>query len=267
MRSIAQLSDLTGRRAFVTGGAGNIARAVGETLVELGATVAVVDRDAAACAERAAELAQAGKGHAVAVACDLRSEVATRDAVRDTIARLGGLDIIAHLAAYVGTTPTAGWAVPFESQTVDAWEAAMRVNLTSAFVVVQAAREALMASGHGSVVFFSSTYGVVGPDNRLYEGTPLGNPAAYGVSKAGLLQLARYLATTLAPRVRVNCITPGGVSRNTPAPFEERYVARTPARRMASPEDVKGAVAFLCSDLSAYVTGHNLVVDGGWTAW
>ena len=101
----------------------------------------------------------------------------------------------------------------------------------------------------------------------LYEGTAMGNPAAYGVSKGGLLQLMRYLSTVCAPKIRVNAISPGGVWRQQPEIFVERYVARTPLGRMAVEEDLKGAVAFLTSDLSSYVTGHNLVVDGGWTAW
>ena len=108
---------------------------------------------------------------------------------------------------------------------------------------------------------------MVGPDMRLYENTPVGNPAAYAASKGGLLQLTRWLATVLAPDVRVNAITPGGVWRDQPTEFYERYVGSTPLRRMATEEDLKGAVAYLASDLSAYVTGHNLVVDGGWTAW
>ena len=133
--------------------------------------------------------------------------------------------------------------------------------------MVQASAEALVASGHGSVVNIGSIYGMVGPDMRLYEDTAFGNPAAYAASKGGLLQLTRWLATVLAPDVRVNAITSGGVWRDHPEDFHERYVSRTPLRRMATVDDLKGAVAYLASDLSAYVTGHNLVVDGGWTAW
>ena len=108
---------------------------------------------------------------------------------------------------------------------------------------------------------------MVGPDLRIYEGTGMGNAAAYAASKGGLLQLTRWLATTLAPRVRVNAITPGGVWRQQPEAFRKRYIDRTPLGRMATEEDFKGAVAYLASDLSRYVTGQNLVVDGGWTAW
>ena len=130
------------------------------------------------------------------------------------------------------------------------------------------AAPALKASGHGSIINVASIYGLVGPDWRLYEETTLGNPAAYAASKGGLLQLTRWLATTLAPDIRVNAITPGGVFRDTPEPFLSRYVARTPLAPDGRPNRTsKGAIAYLASDLSAYVTGQNLVVDGGWTAW
>jgi NAD(P)-dependent dehydrogenase (short-subunit alcohol dehydrogenase family) len=101
----------------------------------------------------------------------------------------------------------------------------------------------------------------------LYAGTDLGNPAAYAVSKGGLLQLTRWLTTNLAPKVRVNAITIGGIARNQDPAFVAKYTNRTPLRRMATEEDLKGAITYLASDLSAYVTGQNLVVDGGWTAW
>jgi len=95
----------------------------------------------------------------------------------------------------------------------------------------------------------------------------MGNPAAYAASKGGLIQLTRWLSTVLAPDIRVNCISPGGVFRNQPEAFVQRYVARTPLARMGAEEDLKGAIAYFASDLSAYVTGENLMVDGGWTAW
>lgn len=265
--TVTRLMDLAGRKALVSGGAGHIGGAVGETLVELGADVCILDLNMPDCRQRVASLTDIREDSATAVSGDLSDENSTRAAVRQTVERLGGLDILIHCAAYVGTTEAPGWAVPFEQQTVAAWDTALRVNLTSAFVMVQEAREALAASGHGSVVLFASTYGMVGPDFRLYEDTSMANPAGYGASKGGLLQLMRYLSTALAPRVRVNAISPGGVWRDQPEVFQQRYVDRTPMGRMATEEDLKGAVAYLASDLSAYVTGHNLVVDGGWTAW
>lgn len=259
--------NLTGRSALVTGGAGHIGLAVGETLVELGASVSIMDLDAAACRDRAKELGKIRAGSAVALPCDLKDEDATRGAVNKAVDQKGSLDIIVHCAAYVGTTQVPGWAVPLEEQTVEAWDAALRVNLTSAFVIVNEARQALAASGHGSVIFFGSTYGLVGPDMTLYEDTEMENAAGYAASKGGLLQLTRYLATRLAPQIRINAISPGGIWRNQPEVFHHRYKSRTPLGRMGAEEDLKGAIAYLASDLSAYVTGHNLVVDGGWTVW
>jgi len=102
---------------------------------------------------------------------------------------------------------------------------------------------------------------------NLYAGTPMGNPAAYAATKGGLLQLTQYLATVLAPKVRVNAISPGGISRGQPEAFAERYAALTPLKRMGTEEDLKGALALLVSDAGAYITGQNIMVDGGWTAW
>lgn len=267
MRSLNQLMDLSGRRALLTGGAGHIGLAAGEALAEMGATIAILDEDAEACRARVETLSKYPARRVIPVPCDLAQERGTRLAVKSAIKEMSGLDILIHLAAYVGTTELTGWSVPFDDQTVQAWDQALRVNLTSAFVLVQEAKEALSASGHGSVILFGSTYGMVGPDFRIYEGTSMVNPAGYATSKGGLLQLTRYLATLLAPHVRVNAISPGGVWRDQPEVFHQRYLARTPLERMAKEEDLKGAVAYLASDLSAYVTGHNLVVDGGWTIW
>ncbi|HAH05405.1 MAG TPA: short-chain dehydrogenase [Elusimicrobia bacterium] len=268
MRPIPSLMSLKGRRALVTGAAGHIGLAICETLIELGAKVAVLDLDAARCRQRAQRLCRMRAGAAFALPCDLLDEAATRGAVRAAIRRMRGLDIVVHSAAYVGTTEFPGWVVPFPKQSVEAFDRAMRVNMTSAFVIVQEAHRALARSGRGSVILISSIYGVVGPDFSLYKGLDMANPIGYAASKGGLIQSARYLATALAPRVRTNVITPGGVLRGgQPAEFRRRYIRKTPLGRMATEEDLKGAVAFLASDLSAYVTGQNLMVDGGWTAW
>ena len=263
MRTLHQLMDLSHRTALVTGGAGHIGASIAVCLAELGAKVAIVDRDAAACAAQASTVGGGAWGRA----CDLADEKQTRDTVRGVLDRFGGLDIFIHCAAYVGTTAASGWAVPFQEQSVAAWDCAIRINLTAPFIIAQEAHAALRVAGRGSIVLIGSIYGLVGPDMRLYDDTAMANPAGYGVSKGGLLQLTRYLATVFAPSVRVNAITPGGVFREQPEVFQQRYIERTPLRRMAKEEDFRGAAAFLASDLSAYMTGHNLVVDGGWTAW
>ena len=142
-----------------------------------------------------------------------------------------------------------------------------RIRFIVLFSVIQTFAADLSASKHGSVINIASIHASLGPDWSLYEGTEMAHPAAYAASKGGLVQITRWLATTLAPDVRVNSISPGGVERGQPEAFVERYNGRTPLRRMAVPSDIKGAIAFLASDLSAYVTGHDLVVDGGYSIW
>ena len=263
-KNLADRIRLDGRRVLVTGGAGHVGAAIVSALDGLGAAVAVLDLNSALAAWTPAAASQHPP---VCVPCDLTDETGTRAAVRAASERLGGADILVHAAAYVNSMAVPGWAVPFPEQTVPAWDAAMRVNVTSVFVMAQELGAALRASGRGSIILIDSIYGIVGPDPRLYAGTPMVNPAAYGASKGALLQMMRYLATTMAPAVRVNAVSPGGIERAQPEAFQQRYVARTPLARMATEEDVTGAVAYLAGDLSAYVTGHNLVVDGGWTAW
>ncbi|MGB8170251.1 MAG: SDR family oxidoreductase [Chthoniobacteraceae bacterium] len=265
MKSLAELSSLRGRTALVTGGAGHIGRAICSTLAELGANLAILDLHEDTATASALEKERGIK--TLPIALDLVDEPALRAVPDHVVRELGSLDIIVHSAALVGTSGLSGWAVPFAEQRSDTWRQALEVNLTSAFNLTQAAAPVLTASGHGSVIFIGSIYGIVGPDLGLYEGTSLGNPAAYAASKGGLLQFTRWLATSLAPSVRVNMITPGGVERGQPEQFRERYLRRSPLARMATEEDFKGAVAYLASDLSAYVTGQNLIVDGGWTTW
>ena len=240
---------------------------MGEALAELGAAIAVLDLDAAACQTGADRLYGEYGLPTLPLPIDLNDEAAVRSVAASVQQQFGRLDILINNAALVGTSDLKGWATPFAEQLSATWRKALEVNLTAPFVLIQACTEALMASGHGSIINVGSIYGVVGPNMNLYKGTAMGNPAAYGASKGGLMQLTRWLATNLAPAIRVNAITPGGVWRNQAEAFVERYTALTPLGRMAVEDDFKGAVAYLASDLSAYVTGHNLIIDGGWTTW
>ncbi len=266
-RSFCELASLEGRVALVTGGAGHIGRHAAACLAELGARVAIVDLDAEACNATARKIGEKWGNEAAGFDADIEDEASVRDLPRRVRDRLARLDILVNCAALVGTSGLEGWAVDFEKQSPDTWRRALETNLTGPFCLAQAAAGDLRASGHGAIVNVASIYGLVGPDWRLYEDTDMGNPAAYAASKGGLIQLTRWLATTLAPEVRVNAIAPGGVFRATSEPFLSRYVAKTPLGRMAGEEDFKGAIGFLASDLSAYVTGQCLAVDGGWTAW
>ena len=177
------------------------------------------------------------------------------------------LGILINNAALGGESDLNGWVTELKKQTIETWRRALEVNLTAAFDLSKGLAPKLKQSGHGSIINIASIYGVSGPDYSLYEGTQMGNPAAYASAKGGLIQLTRWLATTLAPETRVNAISPGGVFRNQPDEFVRRYEKRTPMGRMATEEDFKGATAYLASDLSAYVTGQNLLIDGGWVVW
>lgn len=267
MRLLKELMNLTGRVVAITGGGGHIGSAMGEALAELGASVVLIDRHEGACAAVANRIAAQHSVPTAFIQADLAREsdvVGIPESIGNQFHRL---DVLINCAAFVGTDALQGWNTSFAMQSADTWRACVEVNLTAAFLLTQKCVSLLEQSGHGSVINILSIYGIVGPDWSIYKGTEMGNPAAYAASKGGLHQLTRWLSTTLAPRIRVNAITPGGVWRNQDEVFHERYRAKVPLARMATEEDLKGAAAYLASDLSAYVTGQNLVVDGGWTAW
>lgn len=265
MTTLTQLMNLEGRSALITGGAGHIGEVMAETLAEMGAHIIVVDRDGVDYSRVRGAVERLGR-RIDTVNCDLELQ-ADRDRLMSWVHDRGQLDVLINNAAFVGTTGLTGWGVPLAEQTIETWRRAVEVNLTAAFDLCKGLAPLLQQSPGGSIINVASIYGAWGPDYSLYSGTTMGNPAAYAASKGGLIQLSRWLATTLAPRVRVNTITPGGVSRNQQPSFVERYTAKTPLGRMATEDDFRGAVAYLASDLSAYVTGHNLAVDGGWGVW
>ena len=268
MKTLKKLMDLKRRTAVITGAAGHIGSALAESLAELGANIVLLDINKIQGEAKAKNIKNTYNVETLSLSLDLENEQAIKKVPGRVVDKFGSIDILINCAALIATSGLDGWAVPFEKQRVDTWRRALEINLTSAFLLTQSCRQHLIDSGHGSVINIGSIYGVVGPDLRLYEGVDnLGNPAAYAASKGGLLQFTRWLATVFAPSVRVNSISPGGIFRDHKEPFFSRYIERTPLRRMAKEEDLKGAIAYLASDLSSYVTGQNLIVDGGWTAW
>jgi NAD(P)-dependent dehydrogenase (short-subunit alcohol dehydrogenase family) len=266
MRTVSTLMSLKGRTALVTGGMGYLGSCVVEVLAELGANVAIVDI-ASPDDDCISALMKKWSVNANFFKIDLANESEVRLLPVRVKDAFGALDILINCAAFVGSSSLSGWAVPFLQQSSQSWRAALEVNLTSVFNLVQASSLLLKEANNGVVINVASIYGVCGPDMRLYEGTNMGNPAAYAASKGGLLQLTRWLSTVLAPHIRVNAITPGGIFRQQPQAFVERYENKVPLKRMATEEDFKGAIAFLASDLSSYVTGQNLIIDGGFSVW
>ncbi|HET6846718.1 MAG TPA: SDR family oxidoreductase [Anaerolineales bacterium] len=274
--TVQQKFDLTGRTALVTGGAGLLGNQFCRTLAEAGAAVAVLDLDAAACSRISADLTAAGL-RAVPAPCDLRSADSIRSAVTAVIANFGSVDILVNSAAldpkFDAEAMQKGIAPgSFEDFPLDQWNAALQVNLTGMFLMTQACVPSMLShGGRGSIINICSTYGLNGPDQRLYlkEGKRVAfKPVYYTVTKAGTLGFTRYLAAYYAgTEIRVNALTPGGVFNAHEEYFVQNYSARTILGRMARPDEMNGAILFLASDASSYMTGSNLVVDGGWTAW
>lgn len=265
MKSLKTLADMKGRIALVTGGAGFLGLAMGEALAEAGAQVIILDLDKQHSEKAAAHLTDKFGGEHIGLPINLAEKESIATVPQFIGERFGRLDVLVNCAALVGTSGLKGWATPFKEQDIYTWEKAIEVNLTGAFFLIQQCHDLMEKSVSASIINVSSIYGVAGQKVSMYEGLGYLTPAAYAASKGGLIQLTTYLATVLAPKIRVNCISPGGIERGQEEVFSERYKKLTPLARMGCEEDFKGVAHFLASDLSAYVTGQNIIVDGGWT--
>lgn len=251
--------------AAITGGAGHIGQAIARKLAGRGVLIAVLDKNADAGRAFAAELEAAHPGDHRFIDADLMQPESFA-AIRAQIeSAFGRLDYLVNNAAFYDDAP--GWGVPFAQEGYEAWLKVMRVNLLAPFFLAQALHPLLEKSDDASIVNIGTMYSVVGPDWGLYEGTDMTNPAAYSASKGGLLSTTRWLATALAPKVRVNMVSPGGIERGQNAQFLDRYNKRTPLGRMGTENDISGMVSLLLSPEGAYITGQHMLIDGGWTAW
>lgn len=273
---IQEKFDLTERVAVVTGGVGLLGAEFCRTLAEAGAAVAVVDLNESASQAAAESLTNSGY-KALALPADITQPDSVKAAVEKILSAFGRIDILVNSAALdpkfdpeavgKGITPGA-----FEDYPLDLWNSALNVNLTGMFLMTQACVRPMLEHGkRGSIINICSTYGLNGPDQRIYvkEGRRVAfKPVYYTVTKAGVLGFTKYLAAYYAEtEIRVNALTPGGVFNNHEEYFVKNYSARTILGRMARKDEMNGALLFLASDASSYMTGNNLVVDGGWTAW
>jgi NAD(P)-dependent dehydrogenase (short-subunit alcohol dehydrogenase family) len=265
--------SLGGKVGVVTGALGLLGTHHGRALAAAGAHVVVADLDAEACASRAVALSREFGVDALGCALDVtdRASVsALRDIVRE---QWGHVDILVNNAAINEKVETPQGSGPrFEDYPLDLWQRSLDVNVTGTFLCCQVLGAEMAEQRAGSIVNVASTYALVAPDQRLYQ-RPDGTQdffksAAYPTTKAAVLSLTRFLAAYWGEAgVRVNALSPGGVRNGQDPDFVARYSERTPLGRMACPSDYEGAIVFLASDASAYMTGANLVVDGGWTAW
>ncbi|MFZ5917372.1 MAG: SDR family oxidoreductase [Chloroflexota bacterium] len=257
--NVLQSFSLAGRVAVVTGGAGLYGRQIVEALAEAGARTFTASRNLAALEAVAAGFRERGLD-VEALPLDQSDEASILRLRDEALARAGRVDVLVNNAVL---RPMRGHDAPVEQ-----WQQSMQVNATGLFLISRAFGQAMAEAGRGSIINIGSIQGLIGPDGWLYEGVPWdGFVPDYFFHKGGMINLSRYMAAYLGPRgVRVNTISPGGFFNHQDAEFLWRYEKRTFLGRMANESDLKGAVVFLASDASAYVTGANLVVDGGYTA-
>lgn len=258
--SVSELFRLDGAVAIVTGGAGLYGRHIALALAQAGAHIAVASRDLTAVNEFAEELTGQGlsaSGHRLDLA-DEASIVALRHEVSGSFGRIDVL--VNNAVARAGTD--------LQRTTAEDWETTSRVNSRGLFLMTRECGAQMIEQRSGVIVNIASIYGMVGPEFAVYRSTGMTMPAFYAYDKGGMVNFTRYAACYYAPHgIRVNCISPGGLADGSqPEEFLANYRARVPMGRLAGSEDIKGAVVFLASPASGYVTGVNLPVDGGWTA-
>ena len=274
MNNIQKKFDLQGKVAIVTGGAGLLGKEFCRTLAEAGAQVVVADIDAAAAQQVVGSMKKSGCAEALAVGVDVKLSFSVQNMVAAVLEEYGKLDILVNSAALdpkFDHSQTGQHQATFDDYPLAAWQDALDVNLTGTFLCCQAATRPMLKQGQGCMINICSTYGLDGPDQRIYArpGAEMQyKPAHYSATKAGILGLTHYLATYFSGRnIRVNALTPGGIYNNHDKLFVQNYSARTVLGRMANIDEMNGALLFLASEASSYMTGANLVVDGGWTAW
>lgn len=257
---IQKMFDLSGRVALVSGGAGKYGRQIVEALAEAGARVVIASRDVEKLQSTVDDFAQKGLDQIEAKSLDLASEDSIRELDESIAASHGGVDVLVNNA--VARVMKRGW-----DETGDVFTRSMEANATGTFLMTRVFGNAMAQRGNGSIINIGSIQGMVGIDLSLYEGLDMSSSPDYYMHKGAMMQLTKYAAAHLGSRgVRVNTITPGGMFANQNETFVERYEKRTFLGRMANNSDLKGAVVYLASDASAYVTGANLVIDGGYTA-
>lgn len=269
----SQIFDLTNKTAVVTGACGILGQQFCQGLMAMGANVAVVDLNEKQCQQQATEFSEQYPGLAIGIVCDVASPESVQAMVTQVTERLGSIHILHNNAASKSKDLDAFFAA-YEDYALSEWRKIMSVNLDGFFLVAQAVGKQMVNQGTGgSIIQTASIYGIMGPDQRVYEGSyymerPINTPAVYSASKAGVVGLTKYLATYWAGQgIRVNTLTPGGVESGQNQTFKDNYSARIPLGRMAERHEMVGALLFLASDASSYITGQNIVVDGGLSAW
>jgi len=271
--SYKSLFDLRGKTAVVTGGIGLLGTAFCRGLAEFGADVAVIDLDEDKTTEFAKSLSDEYGIKAVGVTCDVSDPVSVSNMITSVVDQLGQINILHNNAASKSEDLDAFFA-PFEAYSLSEWRKIMSVNIDGVFLVAQAVGNQMIKQGRGgSIIQTSSIYGIMASDKRIYEGSfylgrQISNPPVYSASKAAVVGLTKFLAAYWADKnIRVNTLVPGGIESTQNEKFKDQYSARVPMNRMAKTHEMVGALVYLASDASSYVTGQSIIVDGGLSAW
>lgn len=244
------MSDLKEKVIIVTGGSGLIGKEILKKIREQGGICINADINV----ETSKDLYN--------IHCDVTSEDSILQTINQVNSWYGGIHGLVNNAY----PRTSDWGTPLEKVTYESWKKNVDWQLNSTFLFCQKVMEHMKINGSGSVVNIGSIYGVISPDLEIYKDTGINSPAAYTAIKGGIINFTRFLASYYGRfGIRANCISPGGIFDSQDPVFVSNYERRVPMKRMGRPEDVSGPVAFLLSDSAAYITGHNLMVDGGWT--
>lgn len=261
------LFDLTGKVALITGGAGLLASEHAIALAEYGAKIIISDLNLVVCEEKAAELRKDGF-EVEALLLDVTSKESWSSLVEQIVQKYGRIDILINNAGFTNQSKTSSFDKSFENFPLEDWNAIMNVNLTGTFLGCQVVGSQMLKQQKGSIINIASLYGVVSPNHKMYPGTGISQPVAYSVSKHGVVSLTKYLATLWAEKgIRVNSLTPGGIWNGHDGLFLERFKNLNPIGRMSDKSELRGGIVYLASEASSHVIGHNLIIDGGWTAW
>jgi len=269
---MVDLFSLKEKVAIVTGGTGLLGKQYSTALVESGAKVAVTDLDELECMAFAETLSSSS---CIGIGLDVTDKSSIIRAKNTILEKYGKIDILVNNAAIndMFESPKAALEQSkFENYPLNLWQKSIDVNLTGVFLCSQVIGTEMVKHGSGSIINIASTYGIVAPDQSLYKNERgeqiFFKPPAYTATKGAIISFTKYLASYWGEKgVRINTLTPGGVENNQSRFFVESYSKKTPLKRMAMPTDYIGALIFLASDASLYMTGANLIVDGGWTSW
>lgn len=267
MKSIKEMQDLTGKVAIITGATGELGKTHAESLAEFGCNVILTDIQEEKLKELVENLSPKYDSRIIGIKMDLFSKDSIEETFKKVFEEFGKIDILINNAQYTCDEDIE----PLETFSKEVWEKIMAVNVTGNFLCCQQAIKYM--EENSSIINMGSIMGVIIPDNRIYEGMEINgrkmnSPLAYTTSKFAIVGLTKYLAAELAKKkIRVNCISPGGFESSQSESFKEKYGNKVPLGRMAKKEELKGALLYLASDASSYLTGHNLILDGGMSLW